>query len=85
MRYVLFILIYLIIDIVTCSVINSWIEKWLLNRAYEKWGVRYYHKMTKKHQDWFETRQTIYESAWDMIASVILVVVFFNIFPLDIQ
>lgn len=79
MKYVLFIVVYLIIDIMMCYGINSWIRNWLLRRTQEKWGVNKYHNMTNKQKDWFENRQTIHECAWDMFVSVILVIIFINV------
>ena len=76
----LFIAVYLIIDIMMCYGINSWIRNWLLRRTQDKWGVNKYHNMTNKQQDWFETRQTVYESMWDMFASVVLVIILINVF-----
>lgn len=79
MKYVLFVVVYVVIDILICYGINSWISKWLLERAHDKWGVCHYHNMTNKQKDWFETRQTIHECTWDMIASVILIVILINL------
>ena len=79
MKYVLFVIVYVVIDIPVSCMINRWIDKWLLRRAYDKWGVDKYHNMTNKQKDWFETRQTIHECTWDMIVSVILVVMLINL------
>ena len=85
MRYMLFLVGYLVFDILSCYVVNLWIRNWLLRRTYEKWGVDRYPNMTDRQQDWFETRQTIYESAWDMIISIIIVIVMIHVCKLDIQ
>lgn len=79
-RTILLLLVYIPFSILLCSLINKWIERWLNGRMKRKWKVERYGQLTKRQKDWYDNRQLIYETIWDMALGVVLVWILINIF-----
>jgi hypothetical protein len=80
LRSLVFIVAYVSCCILVCELTNLHIEQYLMNRLLEKWNVHSRREMTPKQQNWFETRQTIYECAVDMLIGIILAIVYVNLY-----
>jgi hypothetical protein len=79
-RSLVFIVAYVSCCVLVCGFMNLHIERHLMDRMLEKWNVHSRRDMTPKQQDWFETRQTIYECTIDMVIGVILAIIYVNLY-----
>ena len=79
-RTILLLLVYIPFSILLCSLTNKCIEYWLNGRMKRKWRVEHYRQLTKRQKNWYDNRQLIYETMWDMTVGVILIFILIQIF-----
>ena len=79
-RSLVFIVAYVSCCVLVCGFMNLHVEQHLMNRMSEKWNVHSRRDMTPKQQNWFETRQTIYECTIDMVIGVILAIIYVKLY-----
>lgn len=80
LRSLIFVVAYVSCCVLLCEFMNLHVEQHLMNRMLEKWNVHSRRDMTPKQQNWFETRQTIYECTIDMVIGVILAIVYVKLY-----